>query len=225
MKLHELDFNDAMIHFVNKFYKSITIFFLMVMLFSCKPDLETIETITKIDNQPVESGSNLEIIYSSNAEVQMIMTAPQMDKYATEEPYMELPQGFIMTFYDSLMRETSRISANYAIQYEENELIDARNDVVVENMETQEKLNSEQLIWDSKNEIIHTEKFVKITTGEEVLYGDGFESDDRFTSWSIKNPRGTFYVETGEDTNDTITREQIQKPEVETPPTDTLYQE
>jgi len=225
MKPQGSDFNDAMIYFSNRFVLSITIFCLMVMLFSCKPDLETIETITKTDNQPVESGSNLEIIYSSNAEVQMIMTAPQMDKFATEEPYMELPRGFIMTFYDSLMRETSRISANYAIQYEKDELIDARNDVVVENMETQEKLNSEQLIWDRKNEIIYTEKFVKITTDEEVLYGDGFESDDRFTSWRIKNPRGTFYVETGEEENDTMPGEQIQKPEVETNSSDTLFQQ
>ncbi|MFW5758321.1 MAG: LPS export ABC transporter periplasmic protein LptC [Bacteroidota bacterium] len=225
MKLQEFDFSDAMTQFVNKIYKSITISFLMVMLLSCKPDLETIETITKVDNQPIESGADLEIIYSSNAKVQMIMTAPQMDKYATEEPYMELPKGFIMTFYDSAMRETSRISAKYAIQYEKDELIDARNDVVVENMETQEKLNSEQLIWDRKNEIIYTEKFVKITTGEEVLYGDGFESDDRFTSWNIKNPRGTFYVETGEGENDTISDEQTLKPEVEIEPSDTIFRQ
>lgn len=215
-----------MIEYPKRFQISITISLLMVVLFSCKPDLETIETITKVDNQPIESGYDLEILYSSNAEVQMIMTAPQMDKYATEEPYMELPKGFVMTFYDSLMRETSRISANYAIQHEKDELIDARNDVVVENMETQEKLNSEQLIWDRKNEIIYTEKFVKITTGDEVLFGDGFESDDRFTSWRIKNPRGTFYVETGEEGNDTIRQEEpIQKPEIESRENDSPDQE
>lgn len=215
-----------MIEYPKRFQISITISLLMVVLFSCKPDLETIETITKVDNQPIESGYDLEILYSSNAEVQMIMTAQQMDKYATEEPYMELPKGFVMTFYDSLMRETSRISANYAIQHEKDELIDARNDVVVENMETQEKLNSEQLIWDRKNEIIYTEKFVKITTGDEVLFGDGFESDDRFTSWRIRNPRGTFYVETGEEGNDTIRQEEpIQKPEIESRENDSPEQE
>lgn len=171
----------------------------MVLFFlSCKPDLETIETITRVDNQPVEAATNIEIIYSSNAKIQMIMTAPQMDRYEKDEPYMELPQGFNMVFFDSVMQENSRISARYAIQFEKDELIDARNDVVVENLETKEKLNTEQLIWDRKSKTIYTDKFVKITTGEEVLYGDGFESDDRFTSWRIKNPRGTFYIETEE---------------------------
>ncbi len=180
-------------------FKSIATLIGAAMLFSCKPDLQTIEIITRDENIPIETAQNLRIVYSSNAKIQMIMEAPEMQKFEGEKPYMELPAGFVMTFFDSLMNETSRISAKYAIQYEADQLIDARNDVVVENVETREKLNTEQLIWDRQNEIIFTEKFVKITTPEEVLYGDGFESDDRFTSWIIHNPRGTFYVETGEE--------------------------
>lgn len=170
----------------------------VAMLFSCKPDLKTIETITRNEKMPVETADELRIVYSSRGLLQMIMEAPLMERYEGEEPYMELTQGFVMTFYDTLHNETSRISAQYAIQYEKDQLIDARNDVVVKNMESGEQLNTEQLIWDQKKEIIYTELFVKITTEEEVLYGDGFESDERFTSWVIKNPRGTFYVDTSE---------------------------
>ncbi len=175
----------------------------VAMLVSCQPDLKTVESITRDDTQPLETASNLRIVYSTHARVQMTMDAPVMKRFEGEKPYMELPEGFLMIFFDSLMNETSRISAKYAIQYEEDQLIDARNDVVVENIENNEKLNTEQLIWDQKNETIYTEKFVKITTEEEVLYGDGFESDDRFSSWVIKNPRGTFYVETGEESGNT----------------------
>lgn len=186
-----------------KLATSIAILSGMAMLVSCQPDLKTVESITRDDTQPVETASNLRIVYSTHAQVQMTMEAPVMKRFEGEKPYMELPDGFLMIFFDSLMNETSRISAKYAIQYEEDQLIDARNDVVVENIENNEKLNTEQLIWDQKNEIIYTEKFVKITSEEEVLFGDGFESDDRFTSWVIKNPRGTFYVETGEESGQT----------------------
>lgn len=187
---------------LNKIYllRNIATLLGLAMFFSCQPDLQTIEAITRADNLPVETAYDIKIVYSSHGTVQMIMEAPVMDRYEGEAPYMELPEGFLMVFYDSLMNETSKISANYAIQYEKDELIDARNDVVVENIENREKLNTEQLIWDQKNETIYTEKFVKITTDEEVLYGDGFESDDRFTSWRIKNPRGTFYIDTGQET-------------------------
>jgi len=179
----------------NMKFKSIAILFGLAMFFSCRPDLETIETITKTEKLPVESAENLRIVYSSHAHIQMIMEAPIMKRFEGEEPYMELPEGFVMVFYDTLMNETSRIQAKYAIEYERDNLIDARDDVVVENMETRERLNTEQLIWDRKNEIIHSEKFVKITSEEDVLYGQGFESDERFTSWVIKEPWGSFAVE------------------------------
>jgi LPS export ABC transporter protein LptC len=186
-------------HLSGNIVKSIATLLGMAVLFSCQPDLKTIEAITKEGNLPVETASNMKIVYSTHGQIQMIMEAPEMQRFEGDKPYMELPAGFVMVFYDSLMNETSSISAKYAIQYEDDQLIDARNDVVVENRENNEKLNTEQLIWDQKNELIFTEKFVKITTEDEVLYGDGFESDERFTSWEIKNPRGTFYVETGED--------------------------
>jgi LPS export ABC transporter protein LptC len=178
------------------FLRSIAILSGLAMLFSCEPDLQTIESLTRDENQPTETAANLRIVYSSNGLVQMIMEAPVMKRFAGEQPYMELPEGFVMIFYDSLMNENSRISAKYAIQHEHTHLIDARNDVVVQNMAKNEMLNTEQLIWDRMQEKIYTEKFVKITTPEEVLYGDGFESDQQFNFWVIKNPKGTFYLET-----------------------------
>lgn len=179
--------------------KNIAILLGLAMFFSCSPDLQQIESITKKDEFPVEEAENLRILYSSHARIQMIMEAPRMERYEGEEPYMELSEGFVMTFFDEQMNETSRISANYAIQYEKDDLIDARNDVVVENMETKEKLNTEQLIWDRRNELIYSEKFVKVTSEEDVLYGQGFESDERFTSWVITDIWGSFSVDLGPD--------------------------
>ncbi len=199
-----------MIPRVKYHFKSIATLLGVAMLFSCQPDLKTIETITTEENLPVETASGLRIVYSSHAQIQMTMEAPTMERFEGEEPYMEFPDGFLMIFYDENMQENSRISAEYAIQYEKDELIDARKNVVVENLENNEKLNTEQLIWDQNNERIYTEKFVKITTEEEVLYGDGFESDDRFTTWHIKKPRGTFYVETGQTTRESDSAPQPQ---------------
>jgi LPS export ABC transporter protein LptC len=179
--------------------KSIAILAGMAMLFSCEPDLQTIEVLTRQNDQPIETAANLRIVYSSNGHIQMIMEAPAMRRFAGDSPYMEMPEGFLMIFYDSLMVESSRISAKYAIQNDQTNIIDARNDVVVENLRKNEMLNTEQLIWNRATEMIYTEKFVKITTEEEVLFGDGFESDQRFDHWVIKNPKGTFYLETETD--------------------------
>ena len=182
---------------------AIFLFFTIILLQSCQPDLRVIEDITRVDESPVESTFNIEIIYSSEGIVRMIMTSPRMDRYETEKPYLEMPEGLEVLFYDSLMNVTSSMTAKYAINYGENELVEARNDVVVIN-ELNERLNTEHLVWDQKKEIIFSDKFVKITREEEVLYGDGFESDERFNQWVIKKPRGTFTIDTEAQTEEGI---------------------
>jgi len=177
-------------------YKSIAFLFGMAMLFSCQSDLKTIDELTRIDEGPMESVFNVEIVYTDQGHTRMIMNAEQMDRYEGEEPYLELPKGLHVQFYDTLGNKTSSMSSRYAISYDDPEIIEARNDVVVIN-EAGERLNTEQLIWDQKEEIIYSDKFVKITTEEEVLYGEGFESDERFDRWKITSPRGTFQAETG----------------------------
>ena len=62
----------------------------------------------------------------------------------------------------------------------------------------EEKLNTEQLIWDEKTNLIYTEKLVKITSKNEVIFGEGFESTPNFSTYKITNVRGSINI------NDTI---------------------
>ncbi len=160
----------------------------------CQSDLQTIDAITRVDEGPIESAFDIEVIYTDQAYVRMILRAPRMDRYEHETKYLEMPEGLEVVFYDTLMQQTSSMSARYAISHDDSQIIEARDDVIVIN-ELGEKLNTEQLIWDQKNEIIYSEKFVRITTEDEVTYGEGFRADERFDSWEIANPRGTFRVE------------------------------
>ncbi len=177
-----------------KYIKSIAILFGPAMLFSCQPDLERIETITAKDDTPVESLLDVKIIQSSHGKTQVIIEAPRMDRYENAETYMELKEGINVVFYDTLKRPTSKLKSDYAISYDDENIVEAKNDVVVVN-EFDEKLNTEHLIWDQNKEIIYSEKFVKITTQTEILYGDGFKSDEKFEKWKILQPRGTFSIE------------------------------
>jgi hypothetical protein len=51
------------------------------------------------------------------------------------------------------------------------------------------------LFWDEKKELIYTNKFVKITTENEVIWGEGLEANQEFTDWKIKNVKGTIYID------------------------------
>jgi len=166
------------------------------MFFSCQNDLEAIREFEQNEKAPLEAGTNVRIVYSSNAQVRMILTAPEMNRFNIPENYLEMPQGVSVVFYDSLMNVTATLRADFAINFLDREIFEARTNVVVVN-EKNETLNTEQLFWDQTRGIIYTEKFVQVTSQDEVLHGEGFEADERFTRWTIGKPRGTFRVQTG----------------------------
>ena len=175
-------------HFPKYFF-----FILFVFFTACKNDIKVINTIGNKNFLPVESAKNVETIYSDSAHILMIVKAPVLDYYEGEKPYHEMPKGIEIYFYDTLMQVKSKLTANYAISYEKEKIMEAKNNVIVVN-EKKEQLNTEHLVWDEKRAIIFSDKFVKINTGKEILLGEGMESDERFDKWKIKRPKGSISV-------------------------------
>jgi LPS export ABC transporter protein LptC len=163
------------------------------LIASCENDIKVINTIGNKDYLPVESAKDVETVYSDSGYVRMIVKAPQLDKYEGEKPYVEMPKGIQVFFYDTLNQVVSKLSANYAINYEKDNLVEAKNNVVVVN-EKQEQLNTEHLVWDQRKGTIYSDKFVKINTGKEILWGEGLTSDDRLDKWKILKVKGSFTI-------------------------------
>lgn len=178
--------------------KTSFLFLILVSFSSCKNDIAVVNSITSAIEQkkPVESGKNVEIIYSDSAIVRAKLNAPQLDRFLGKKPYMEMPKGMKVVFYDEERKESSKLTANYGIGYDSGngmERMEATNNVVVIN-EKGEKLNTEHLIWDAVRKKIVTDKFVKITTKEEVIWGDGLEANQDFSEYVIKNVKGQISV-------------------------------
>lgn len=122
--------------------------------------------------------------------VRIMMDANIMQRFeGEEETWDEYPEGIYVEFMQN-GEVVSRIQSEYAIFHVEAELWEAKRNVIAENLVKDEKLNTEHLNWDMKKERIYSDKFVRITTQDEVFFGTGFESDQDFNSWVIKNPVG-----------------------------------
>ncbi|HIO67785.1 MAG TPA: LPS export ABC transporter periplasmic protein LptC [Flavobacteriales bacterium] len=143
---------------------------------------------------PAEVLSDAVVLYSDSAILKARLTAPKMEHYLEKEPYVELTEGINLVFYSEDGEITSHLTANYAINYERQDRMEAKGDVVFIN-EVGEKLNTEHLIWNQKEERIYSEEFVKITTADEIIWGEGFESNQSFTNFKIKHIKGTILVE------------------------------
>ncbi len=170
------------------------LFFLISTFQSCVNDVAEVNEATKLAEPGVEKGKNIELYYSENGDVQVKVVAPVLTRYNSGDPYTEFNKGLHVDFFNDSLRVVTTLTANYGIRYEKQMKTIMRNDVQVVN-EKGEHLSTEELIWDEKKHIIYSEKFVKITTPDQVLYGEGMEADEQLTKYIIKKPQGTIKTE------------------------------
>ncbi|MFL5765185.1 MAG: LPS export ABC transporter periplasmic protein LptC [Bacteroidia bacterium] len=175
-------------------------FFLLVSGFAaCENDIAEVNSITASNakNLPLESSTNVEIIYSDSAIVRAKLNSPQIDRYAGKKPYLELPKGMNILFYKEDRSEQSRLTANYGIAYDNGsgvtEKMEAKGNVIVVN-EKGEKLNTEHLTWNALTKMIYTDDFVKITTRDQVIWGNGMEAKQDFSEYRILDVQGEIDV-------------------------------
>ncbi|MFA6951073.1 MAG: LPS export ABC transporter periplasmic protein LptC [Lentimicrobiaceae bacterium] len=185
--------------FTIKFYRinTVAVIVLAATLFSCKNDIEEVQRVNKNDTIPSMYTRNVSIAESESGHLKYILTAPVLYRYETKNgATIKFPDGFKVVFFDSLHPEKIRteITANYGINKESERIMEAKSNVVVTNHLKGEQLNTEHLVWNQNTKKIYSDIFVKITTPDKILYGDGMESDENFYRWIIRKPRGEMYV-------------------------------
>jgi LPS export ABC transporter protein LptC len=170
-----------------KLVKSILGIFLLGMLFSCENSIKTIQEITMEDTLPALTAYNIEYERISDQYKKVLLKSPYIERFEGDEPSTIFPDGFEIIFYDTTGKAISFISANYGINLINKKTMQARNNVVVINYETQEQLNTENLVWDQNNRQIFSNTFVKLTSPDRVVFGDSMRADESFASREIFN--------------------------------------
>ena len=193
-----------------KIKRSIILIIMGIMLFSCENDINVINSLKIDENQAVESTYDVKMNISDSGKVLMLLESPQVDKYISDREYIEMPKGIHIIFYDSIGQVRSTLDADYAISYTGSKIMEAKNNVVAVNINKEQTLYTEELIWDQRKHAIFTENEVKIVTGNKILFGDGFTSDENFRDWEITHPRADLEME-GFDDDSTATNENPEK--------------
>lgn len=158
--------------------------------------METISSFTVDESQPSETAKDVELIYSDSGKVMIRLVSPKLNRYINDDPYIEFPEGLHLFFYDdSAMIVKSELTANYGINWEKRKVMEVKDDVVITNHEKHEVMNTEHVVWDQKTKQIYSEVFVKRTTPDGVIFGEGFEADESMSFWKLKKPRGEFLFE------------------------------
>lgn len=151
--------------------------------------------VEKSGNFVSEQAEDLTLLQSTNGNLSFRLEAPLVERYGyATEPFREFRKGLkVESYNDSTHTLEATLTANYAIYMEVQDLWEAKGNVVAINAKG-EKLETEQLFWDAKAGKIYSKVDTKVTQGDNVIYGDGFESDQTFTEYVIFNPRGKVFV-------------------------------
>jgi len=161
---------------------------------SCKNDVQTVLSLDFVDTLPEMTARDIEILYSEKGQMQIKLVSPYLVNKKGDEELLLFPEGFTVFFYDTAMNLTTKITADYGISYEKKKLMEARHNVVVENLEKEEKLNTEELFWDRAKAVIYSNQFVRLTTGGNVVTGTGLTSKEPFDVLDITHVQGTLEI-------------------------------
>lgn len=156
---------------------------------SCVNDMKEVDLLMQdIDAIYMDTAREVRILYSDSARVQVEIEAPTLVRHLSkDDPRDEFPDGVYVKFYNGNQKVSSWLRADYAVKLEKQDIIIARYNVQLYNA-NQEKLESPELIWNEKEEIMYTDKIVRITkpmTGD-TTYGSGFETNQDFSRFEIK---------------------------------------
>lgn len=166
-------------------------------MLSCTNSKEDIKKIEKLEFKKEEFGRDIEILITKKGSPNIKITAPKVVRNYDGKPFNEFPEGMHLYVYNKEGGVESTLSAKYGKMGDNSTEMIAKDSVFVID-KTGKILKTEHLIWDKKKSKIKTEGFVKIQTKDEIIYGDGFESNDDFTEYVITNIHGIVRVKEGE---------------------------
>ena len=108
-------------------------------------------------------------------------------------PYYEYPNGITLHLFDE-NNTKSTIVSDYAIIYDQTNLIDLQGNVVITTGDSR-VLKTDQLFYDQKKEWIFTNNPVSFKTEKDIINGVGFDSNKDFTNAEVLEVNGLIAVQ------------------------------
>lgn len=167
---------------------------ILFMFYACTEGIDDIRTIPDIINYPAMTVTNAELFHSQYGKVKLKVSAKTIEVYSyLEDPKIEFPEGILVEFFDDNQNITSYLTADKATYFENKSRWEALGNVEAKNVEGT-VFNTEYIEWDEKEEIIKSDRFIKVTEKDAIIVGRGFRAKQDFTDWKIFNISGDFNI-------------------------------
>ena len=170
---------------------------LLLLLFgtACRNDLKKIHSTLDRRMLNTERAEEVTILYSKEGQTKAQLKTKTFTHIQNTTPaYIEMRNGLRVEFFDDSLRPATVLTAKYGKMFEDTGNVLVRDSVRVANSKG-ETLQTEELVWNEKIQRFFTEKPVVIITPSQVIFGDGLESNQTFTEYSITNVKGMLNID------------------------------
>lgn len=177
-----------------KHYKSIAILVGLTMLLSCNNSLKEVQDLGKQTFFPVSIAENINTKYIDSGRMTSNLISSKMLNFTNRAfPFYEFPLGIDLIIYND-QQQKSTVTSEYAIVYEETNIIDLQGNVVLATA-TNDTLFTEQLFYDRKQGWLFTNNPVKFRTADYITDGNGFDSNKDFTNAQVLEVTGRIFID------------------------------
>ncbi len=171
---------------------NIVITLVMAMFFSCKNNFKDVQKIGISENEPIGVAENINLKYTDSGKVKAILKSPKMFDYSNREfAYNEFTDGVNLELFED--GKKSVVVSDYAIIYNKTNIIDLQGNVKI-TTHSNDTLYAEQLYYDQIKEWLFTNKPVTFRTGQDLINGNGFDSNSKFTNAEVLEITGLITV-------------------------------
>lgn len=166
----------------------------VTMFFSCKNNFKEVQKIGVLQNEPIGIAEEINLKYTDSGKLKANLLSPKMLDFSNRDfPFSEFPEGITLYLFDE-QNKKSKIVSDYAIVYNETDLIDLRGHIKI-TTETKDTLFAEQLYYDQKRDWVFTNKPVRYVSPTKIVTGNAFDSNRDFTSYGITEITSTMYLD------------------------------
>lgn len=178
----------------NKFFKRISVIGLAGILFACVNDLNDVKKITYDPKSPSEVTENLEVFYTDSGYPKIRLFAKLSETYVLPKQVTKFRKGLKVEFFDEAGDVVSILTSQYGEIRTEEGMMFVRDSVELFNIQKQQRLRTEELIWNQKDSLIYSNKSVVVTSPDGILYGKGIKTTQDFENYTFVEPKGKIKV-------------------------------
>lgn len=170
--------------------KNLVIAIAVTLFFSCKNNFKEVQQVGVLQNEPIGIADTINLKYSDSLGILAAnLISPKMFDYSNRSfGFSEFPKGIELTVYDNKRNET-KIFADYAIAYNDTDLIDLRGNVILATHKG-DSLFTPQMYYDQKTEWVFTNDKVRFVANGNAQLGRVFDSDRNFDILEILEHSG-----------------------------------